>query len=109
MKLIFTKEILLQIKDIVYARETASGVSLFGEKGGRGLWEFNRFGAGNHCKEWSYAKRLVIDARQCTAPSFHPGDGTPRRFFFQAQIHLPYTRGSVRRASGFVVCWACST
>jgi hypothetical protein len=34
MKLIFTKEILLQIKDIVYARETASGVSLFGEKQG---------------------------------------------------------------------------
>src|SRR5438552_3283680 len=36
-------------------------------------------------------------------PAFHPGDGTPRRFFFQAQIRLPYTRGSVRRASGFVL------
>jgi len=71
--------------------------------GGRGLWEFNRFGAGSHCNEWSYAKSLIIDARQCTAPSVHPGDGTPRRFFFQAQIRLPYTRGSVRRASGFVL------
>jgi len=46
---------------------------------------------------------LGIDARQCTAASVHPGDGTPRRFFFQAQIRLPYTRGSVRRASGFVL------
>ncbi|MGA8621868.1 MAG: hypothetical protein WB660_25505, partial [Candidatus Sulfotelmatobacter sp.] len=30
---------------------------------------------------------------QCTAPGVHPGDGTPRLFFFQAQIRLHlYTR-----------------
>ena len=49
---------------------------------GRGLWEFNRFGAGRHCKQGSCAKSLVIDARQCTAPGVQPGDGTPRLFFF---------------------------
>jgi hypothetical protein len=39
-------------------------------------------------KKGSCAKSLVIDARQCTAPGVHPGNGTPRLFFFQAQISL---------------------
>ncbi len=44
-------------------------------------------------KKGSCAKSLVIDARQCTAPGVQPGDGTPRLFFFQAQIRSHrYTR-----------------
>jgi hypothetical protein len=31
-------------------------------------------GVGSHCKEGTCGKSLIIDARQCTAPSVHPGD-----------------------------------
>jgi hypothetical protein len=57
-------------------------------------------GAGSHCKEQSCAKSLVIDARQCTAPRVHRGDGTPRLFFLQEQtrVHL-YTRQRPPRAA----------
>jgi hypothetical protein len=44
---------------------------------------------------------LVIDARQCAAPGVHPGYGTPRLFFFQAQSrsHLIHAAASAAQAA----------
>jgi len=52
-------------------------------------------------------EKSAIDARQCTGSRPSTRDGTPRPFFFQAQKQhrnaCTYTRGGVRRASGFVL------
>jgi hypothetical protein len=48
-------------------------------------------------------KALAIDARQCTAPGVHPGMVRRARSSFKGRNPCTYTRGSVRRASGFVL------
>jgi len=53
-------------------------------------------------KKGTCAKRLVIDARQCTAPSVHLGNRTPWPFFFQRRDACP-VHAAAPAASGFVL------
>ena len=60
-------------------------------------------GVGSHCKEGTCAKSLVIDAHQCTARGVHRVMVRRGCSSFKRRDACTYTRGSVRRASGFVL------
>jgi hypothetical protein len=65
--------------------------------------------------EAGFGKNVVIDPHRSGGSRIHLDDRSVGRSVIQDQssdhhfkcLHL--TRASVRRASGFVVCWACST
>ncbi len=71
--------------------------------GGRGLWEFNRFGGWKSLQRRDLREKLVIDAHQCTAPGVHRVMVRRGCSSFKRRDACTYTRGSVRRASGFVL------
>jgi hypothetical protein len=67
-----------------------------------GLWEFNRFLVGSYCKEGTCAKSFLlmlvnVMLRPFTTVMVRRGCSS-----FNCRDACTYTRGSVRRASGFV-------
>ena len=72
--------------------------------GGRGvLWELNRFRPGSHCKKGSYGETLLLMLIKYIAPPIQRGHPNAGRSVGQDHRRLRNTRGSVRRASGFVL------
>ena len=77
--------------------------------GGRGvLWELNRFRLGSHCKNRSYAKSpllmlidilLLLSSEVIVTPN---GQSVKTAQLGNRSDACVHTRGSVRRASGFV-------
>src|SRR5713101_366100 len=84
--------------------------------GGRGvLWEFNRFLPEKLCQTGTLLKTLLLrpigaEFLVTICVILPPAPSVLQEGSSEGSSDAcVYTRGSVRRASGFVVCWACST
>ena len=85
-------------------------------RGGRGvLWEFNRFLPEKPCQTGTLLKTLLLrpigaEFLVTICVILPPAPSVLQEGSSEGSSDAcVYTRGSVRRASGFVVCWACST
>ncbi len=83
--------------------------------GGRGvLWEFNRFLPEKPCQTGTLLKTLLLrpigaEFLVTICVILPPAPSVLQEGSSEGSSDAcVYTRGSVRRASGFVVCWACS-
>src|ERR1700730_13941304 len=72
------------------------------------LWKFNRFLPEKPCQTGTLPKRLLLMLIDVGLPAIRVILPPAPSVFQESSDPGVYTRGSVRRASGFVVCWACS-